>query len=214
MIRRNTWILLVLLAALVGFSFYWRDRKAKEAAAVTPTASSVTLFSAADGSPTDIKIESSAGTVVQITRDPAGKWVLKQPTEADANQGSAEAAATQIDALRVLSSVQLGPDVLGLDKPAYTLTIGFDKSKTRTLLIGAETPIQDGYYAQLDGGQNQVVDKAGVDALTNLLTDPPYLATLTPTASATPSPELPTATPQVTNTPAPSTPAANGTTTP
>jgi hypothetical protein len=214
MIRRNTWIVLVLLAALIGFSFYWGDRKARLSAEATPTPGSTTLISAADGSPTDIKIESSIGTAVEVARDEAGKWEVKRPSQAAADQGSAEAAATQAGALRILSDVHLGPDVIGLDKPTYTLTLGYGTSKTHKLLVGSETPIQDGYYAQLDGGQNVVVDKPGLDALVDLLSHPPYLATLTPVASSTPTAAPPTATPEATGTPVLSTPQASGTATP
>jgi hypothetical protein len=189
MVRRNTWIILIVLVGLIGFSFYLGQSKAKQAAAATPTSGPTALFDPSFGSPTDIRIANSSGDVVQIARDQSGKWVLKAPTAADANQASAEAAATQVGALRVLSSVDLGPDVIGLDIPSFTITVTYNGGKTHTLLVGSETPIQNGYYAQLDGGHNQVVDKAGVDALTGLLSKPPYLATLTPVASATPTPE-------------------------
>ena len=195
MIRRNTWILLVVLAGLVGFSFYLRDLKAKETAQATTTLGSRTLFTAAEGEPTDIKIGSGIGNSVEIGRDSAGKWVLKAPTQADADQASAEAAASQVGALEVLSDVHLGPDIVGLDKPAYTITVAYGAAKPHTLLVGSVTPIQDGYYTQLDGGQFQVVDKGGLDALLDLLTQPPYLATQTPTASATATPGPVLATP-------------------
>ena len=189
MIRRNTWLLLVILAALVGFSFYLRDSKAKQAAAATPTSGSATLFNASEGSPTGIKIEDATGRSVEVARDQTGTWVLKSPTATAANQGAAEAAATQVTALRILAHIQLGLDIVGLDKPSDTLTIVFGSGKTHKLLVGSVTAIQDGYYAQLDGGPIQVVDKGGLDALLGLLTQPPYLATLTPVASPTASPE-------------------------
>jgi len=194
MIRRNTWIVLVVLLGLVGFSFYLRDAKSRRAAGATPTSGPAPLFTAAEGAPTDIRIENSSGSAVELARDQDGKWVLKAPTQGDANQASAEAAATQVGALRVISDVQLAADVIGLDKPAYTLSVGFGEGKNHRLLVGSVTPIQSGYYVQLDGGQNQVVEKGGLDALLGMLTRPPYLATLTPVASATPSAPPPTTT--------------------
>ncbi len=194
MIRRNTWIVLVVLLGLVGYAFYLRDAKAKQALSATPTAGASPLFASSFGTPTDIKIESAAGTAVEISRDQAGKWVLKAPTEADANQASSEAAATQLGALRVVSSVDLGLDIIGLDKPAYTITVSYGADQTHKLLVGAVTPIQNGYYVQLDGGKSQVVDKSGLDSLLGLLTEPPYLATLTPVASSTPTAPAPTET--------------------
>jgi hypothetical protein len=207
MIRRNTWIVLIFLAALIGFSFYLGQDKAKQAAAATPTSGPTPLFDSALGTPTDIRIEDSTGAAVEIARDQSGKWVLKAPTEADANQASAEAAATQVGALHVLASVDLGPDVIGLDKPSYTVTITYAGGGVPSPLLGSENPIQNGYYVQLDGGKNQVVDKAGLDALVGLLNKPPYLATLTPVASATPTTAPATVAPSGTDQP----PSATGT---
>ncbi len=205
MIRRNTWILLVLLVALVGFAFYWTNRKAQQAAATTPTTPAGTahaLFSIAEGAPAGITIADTTGNSVEISRNGSGVWVLKAPTSAAADQGAAEAAATQVTSLNVLSTIKLGLDLVGLDKPSYTISVTFTDGKTHVLKVGAATPIQDGYYTSLDGGPIQVVDKQGLDALVQLLTKPPYAATLTPSSpptlpavTDTPATEL-TATPQ------------------
>ncbi len=206
MIRRSTWIVVVLALALVAFAFYWNQRKAQQAASVTPTAvagasgASTPLFGSAEGTPTDIKIQDSTGKSVEIARNDSGVWVLKAPTDAPADQGSAEAAATQLAALRVISSVQLGLDVVGLDKPSYTIIVT-SGGKKHTLAVGAETPIQDGYYTSLDGGPIRIVDKQGLDALFPMLSQPPYAATLTPAVTPTePAPTV-TMTPGVTETP-------------
>ncbi len=68
------------------------------------------------------------------------------------------------------------------------MTVTFDSAKTHKVLIGSVNPIQTGYYVQVDGGQVQVADKSGIDSLVNMLTAPPYLATLTPTITLTPIP--------------------------
>lgn len=194
MIRRNTWILLVVLAALIGFSFFWTNQKTKQAAEATPTIGTTMLFSSSEGSPSDIKISDSSGKSVEILRSSSGTWGVQAPIVTAADQGSAEAAATQISAIRILNNVQLGLDVVGLDKPSYTLNITFTGNNTHKLLVGSVTPIQNGYYVQLDASQVQIVDKQGLDAVLGLLTNPPYAATLTPVASATSTaaPETPT----------------------
>src|SRR5512138_2989020 len=143
MIRRSTVIVVVIMAAVVAFAVYWQDRQTKQAAAATPTAGAAAetpLFAAAEGQPTDISVKDSSGKTVEIARNVDGKWVLKAPTEAEANQGSAEAAATQVTSLRVLASVPLGFDVSGLDKPVYVMTIKFSDGTSHTLNVGAETP--------------------------------------------------------------------------
>jgi hypothetical protein len=211
MIRRNTWILIILFAALVGFAFYLQNQKARQAASATPTSSTVFVFNTAtDGNPTDIKIESSTGVTVEVARESSGPWAVKSPVAMGADQAAAEAAATQIGSLRVLGDFQLGPDIVGLDKPSYTITIVFSSGKTHKLLVGSVNPIQTGYYTQLDGGKTQIVDKPGLDALLGIVTNPPYAQTLTPTVTLTPFPTStatatptipPTETPAVSSTP-------------
>lgn len=194
MIRRNTWILLVLLVALVGFAFYLGNRKTQQAALATPTAAgaggaaaSAPLFSASAGAPTDVSIKDSAGKAVEIARNASAAWVLKAPTDAPADQAAAEAAATQVTSLRVLSTVQLGLDVVGLDKPSYVMSFKFTDSSSHTLNVGVVTPLQDGYYTSLDNGPVRIVDKPGLDALVQLLAQPPYAATPVPPATLTPA---------------------------
>ena len=195
MIRRNTWILLVILVILIGGVFYFNNQKKTSAGSATPTPSQKFLFSSQDGHPTDIKIDDTSGNSVEVARNATGSWALKIPAAA-ANQDQAEAAATQLTSLNVLENVQLGLDVVGLDKPTYTMTITFDSAKTHKVLIGSVNPIQTGYYVQVDGGPVQVADKSGIDSLVGMLTAPPYLATLTPTITPTPIPsDTPTVVP-------------------
>jgi len=169
-----------VLLALIGFSFYLRDRQTKDLAAATPTKGMATLLNSGEGTPTMIKVESSAGDVVEFSRDESGTWVLNSPKEMPADQASAQAAATQLGALKVLSTVQLGADIIGLDHPQYTVTVAIGNSVRRQLLVGSATPINDGYYSQLDSGAYQVVDKIGLDAIIGLLASPPYQQTPTP----------------------------------
>ena len=203
MIRRNTWILLVVLVSLIGAAFYFNNQKKTSTGGTTPTPANTFLFPSQDGHPTDIKIEDTAGHSVEIARNSTGSWVLKAPTADAANQSQAESAATQLTSLNMLGNVQIGLDVVGLTQPTYTMTVTFDSAKTHKVLIGSVNPIQTGYYVQVDGGPVEVADKSGIDSLVGMLTAPPYLATLTPTVTLTPIPsDTSIAVPQATNSPA------------
>lgn len=208
MIRKSTWFLLIILAALVGFAFYLNNRKASEASQ-TPTPASAPLFNIEEAQISRIRIEDASGQAVEAARDENGKWQVKAPSEAEADQGKAEAAASQVKSLQTVSEVLLGPEIVGLDKPSYTLTITLKDGTTHKLAIGAVTPIQTGYYVQLDGGRIQIVSKYSLDPLLGWLKDPPYQATATPTVTPTPSA---TETPTPTASPTPGeTPSAEGT---
>lgn len=202
MIRRSTWIALIILVALGGLIYYlnWEKQVAQVESKDVPTPTVNYLFGTSDGQPTSIKIEDATGSVVEVARDANQAWAISQPFQAEADQGTSEAAATQISSLRPTDEIDLGPDLLGLDKPAYTVAIGFDSGKQHVMKIGSITPTQNGYYVQVDTNKPVIVSKASIDALLNLFTSPPYKETPTPS----PTPVPPTATPApVTDTPAP-----------
>ncbi|MGC8856665.1 MAG: DUF4340 domain-containing protein [Anaerolineae bacterium] len=196
MIRKSTWILLVIFAALVGLTIYLqKDKEAtQELAATFPTASVKTLFSSEEGLPFRIRIEAQTGEAVEVVRNADNVWVLKTPIEAAADQSLAEGAASQITSLRVLSEVQLAPEIVGLNRPAYLLKISFTGGKEHEVEIGSVTPTESGYYVQVDHGQTVIVAKSGIDSLIGLLTSPPYAETPTPSVTPEPPTETPTPT--------------------
>jgi hypothetical protein len=81
----------------------------------------------------------------------------------------------------------------GLDKPGYVLTCFAANGKTLTFKIGNPTVMQSGYYVLEEGGTIVIVSTTEIDNLTNLLTEPPFLNTATPSptlATETKIPEL------------------------
>jgi hypothetical protein len=121
--------------------------------------------------------------------------------EVEADQGLAEAAATQVTALPVSSQIEDGksPDIFGLDDPAYIITIEFGTGKTRTLEVGDTTPTNSGYYVRVDKDKMLITDLSGIDALLQLASFPPYLST--PTVLPPTEPPVPTAEAAATPTP-------------
>ena len=193
MIRRNTWILLLLFAAaLLGAILFNRNKAASPAdEGATPPPESLVLFSPEEGAPTSIRVAAAGGGTTELAHNQAGEWVLVAPVAAQADQGLAEAAASQIATLRILDEVSLEPDLLGLARPSYVVTVKFSAGGVHKLEIGDLTPSQSGYYVRLDGQSMLIVGATGLDALLNLATVPPYAASPVPTigvpgATATP----------------------------
>ena len=200
MIRRSTVVYIVLLFLLVGAYYYLNNRQQPAEIEVTlePGADAVPvyLFTAEDGKPTNIGIESKAGETVELARGEDNAWALTQPTKAKADQAAAEAAASQVTTMRVLDTVpDLDPEIVGLQEPEYVLRVNFTGGGERTVDIGVITPSESGYYVRDAEGSIVIVSRSAIDALLGLLTHPPYLETPTPEAGAgTPSSEI--ATPQ------------------
>jgi hypothetical protein len=221
MFRTGTWITLLLLAALIGFASYLKWEKETTAIDTTPTSEETAyVFASTAGivSSIEIKPADADGESVRITRNEQNVWAIELPLEAEADQGLAEAAATQISALKVISPIDGKPDIFGLDHPAYTVTIEFaggtpalagGAREKHTLEIGDSTPTNSGYYVRIDKDKMMITDLSGIDSLLQLVNFPPYLNTPTPTPlPPTETPVPPTeargaSTPEATVTPTP-----------
>jgi uncharacterized protein DUF4340 len=194
MIRPSTVVYIILLLVLVGAYFYLRNREQPAEIELTlePSAEVLYLFSAEEGTPTSIRIKSKSGETVEVARDAENVWALTQPVEAQADQAAAEAAASQVSAMRILDTVpDVDPKVVGLEIPEYVLTIKFTSGGERTVDIGVITPTESGYYVRNAAGQVVIVSRDAIDPLFGLLDNPPYAATPSPdvapaTETATP----------------------------
>jgi len=183
MIRRPTVVYIILLLALAGVYYYLNNRveTAEVESTVEPAPEVTYLFTAEEGTPSSIRIESKDGKTVEIARDEENAWIVIQPVEAAADPGMAEAAATQATTMRIVDSVaDIDPEIIGLDIPEYVLTIKFTGGVERTVDVGVLTPTESGYYVRAEDDEIVIVSRSALDALLSLLDNPPYLATPTP----------------------------------
>jgi hypothetical protein len=202
MIRRPTVVYIVLLLVLAGAYYYLNNREQPAEIELTVEPSSEVaqeyLFTAEEGTPTSIRIESKSGETVEVARGEDNAWTLIQPVEGKADQGAAEAAASQVTTMPILDAVpDLDPGIVGLDNPEYVLTMKFTNGGERTVDVGVITPTESGYYVR-ESDKIVIVSRSAIDALLGLLTNPPYLETPTP-APVTPeagTPSSESATPQ------------------
>jgi hypothetical protein len=202
MIRRSTVVYIVLLLVLAGAYYYLNNRQQPADIELTlepgTEAAPAYLFTAEEGTPTSIRIESKSGETVEVARGEDNAWELTQPIEAKAEQGAAEAAASQVTTMRILDTVpDLDPGIVGLEDPEYVLTVNFTGGEERTVDVGVITPTETGYYVRDTADQIVIISRSAIDSLLGLLTNPPYMETPTPAPvtpeAATPSSE--TATP-------------------
>ena len=203
-------LITVLLAILLGLYAFYLNREKKNAdAEATPTGEEAAfVFDVPSSDIKSIEIKPADGDAqrVKVARNAENVWVLELPIKAEANQGLAEAAATQVVALNIVGEVDIDPSDLGLDNPTYVITIEFADGKTHTLEVGDSTPTNSGYYVRVDKDKMMITSLSGIDSLLNLVNFPPYLNTPTPTAlPPTETPIPPTAAPtlETTVTPTP-----------
>ena len=175
--KRTTVIVLIIFLALVGLVLYLNQKEpAADELDVTPPAAVEFLFSSTDGLPVSIDIKSETGEQVVIARNEAGAWVLEQPIETEADQASAEAAASQLTSLRIESRLKVAPESAGLVTPSYTLSVESTGGTMKTVRIGDLSPTGIGYYARVEGSdETLIINRTGLEALLTLLESPPYV---------------------------------------
>lgn len=201
MIKRSTWVWMVIFVALAALAIYLQrtEDKVPSTSPVEGTSSPVPtmsyLFPAEEGVVTSLLIESRDGKIVGFERQ-GQVWAMTTPYNAETIPGSVEAAASQVTALPIEKSLDLDPSAVGLTSPSYTITVGFSSGKFIIVQIGDETPTGAGYYVSKDAGPVLVVSTYNLSSLLDMLTSPPVVETPTPT------PAPPTETPTITPTPA------------
>ncbi|HSQ26164.1 MAG TPA: hypothetical protein VLM80_03465 [Anaerolineales bacterium] len=182
MIRRSTWIvLLVFLVVLAGFLYMQRSSQGEEIE-IPPTSSSQKLFELAESDLASVTIQGSDGNTVVLNRSEEGEWVLAQGPSGETDVAAIQSALGQILNAQIVSSPGSLPglEALNLENALFKiLLIGQDGNQI-LINIGKETPTGSGYYV-LTSNQRQVVvvNKFGIDALLNFLVNPPLMPTPT-----------------------------------
>jgi hypothetical protein len=205
MVRRSTWILLIIFALLVGFAWLfqrYQANKADNVATITPTTAPVKLYSLTITEVNNINITDSAGNSIDLYRDPVSfNWAI---TDVPVDQGDSfqiESVSSQLLSIQVQETLtqSLPLDSFGLVRPAYTITMTSSDGTQVVTFVGSPTAIGYGYYVRVDSGPVVIVDKVVMDDVLNLLTNPPLLPTatpeVTPTGTGTPIAPVPQETP-------------------
>ncbi len=189
MIRRPTWILVLVfagLAALVWLVPLWQERNPQPTptAMVTPSP----VFEA--GTITWMTLQDSAGKVVVVEKTAGdNQWTVKQPADQVFEPTQIESAMTALEGATIQTALAQQPplEAMGLDKPAYTITLMLKDGAERIIKVGSATPTGSGYYTQVGSQPAFVMSKSSLDPVLQLFTagKPPE----TP-ASGTPQPGL------------------------
>jgi hypothetical protein len=199
MVRRPTWILLVVFAVLIGFTWFFQQYQAKKAdiiATSTPTSSPVNLYDLANRQINEIGISDSAGNKIDLYRvSGTSDWAIAAVPADQADTFQIESVSSQLFSLQVQETLSQTPPLnsIRLDTPAYTITMTISDGSQLITYVGIQTAIGSGYYVRVDSGPIAIVDKVVMDDILNLLKNPPLLPTATPevTTTETASPSEP-----------------------
>jgi hypothetical protein len=207
MVRRSTWILLIVFALLVLFAWLFQRFQAnKTEVTATPTIAPTAqkLYNLTDSQVVEITISSNSGNSITFSRSPGSTtWVIKDLPPEQADSFQIESVTTQLLSLQAVDTLTQDPplDTVGLTNPAYTISIQTADGNQIVTQVGSISAIGTGYYIQVDSGPVVIVDNVTMDDILHLLKEPPVLATATPevTVTGAGTPIVPA--PQVTSTP-------------
>lgn len=179
-IRRSTWVLVLIFAALVGLAWYLQRNPQQGQGEVTPTAELGTLLQVDSAGIQSVEVRSAAGQRVVLERS-GDEWALVEPREGPADSGRMSWALGRIAALHLVAALENPPPAgeTGLDPAAYTLTVTLSGGGQQSARIGELTPIQNGYYAAGQDGKVYVASALAVEEILDLLHNPPYRSTPT-----------------------------------
>jgi hypothetical protein len=203
-IRKETWYVLGAFAALLALALILQRQKAGDLAAEPTATARPAILELDTAQIVRLEIEDATGARAVLAATEDGQWEYLEPA----------APAAQVEQFTVLSGIgslarlteqaPLSPlsdlGAVGLEAPAYTLTITLADDRELTLYVGDKTFNGGAYYVRVPDGNPQLANTFTIDALLDLLRTPPIL------------PPLETETPAVTETPAAAdTPAATET---
>jgi hypothetical protein len=191
MVRRTTWIVLIVFAVLVGFAWFfqrYQSNQAETAVTATPTTPPPYLYDLTNREVNEIEISNNTGSKVDLYHDPiSSNWAVVGVPPDQADSSKIESISTQLFSLQAQETLTqtLPLDVIGLVTPAYTITLTTTDGTNFSTYIGTETAIGSGYYARVDAGPVVILNKVALDDILNWIDQPPLLPTATPEATST-----------------------------
>jgi hypothetical protein len=205
MIRKGTWIVLIIFIVLLGGAIYLNRTPGgltftQPTETISPTAiprlladwqADEIVFIELKGqrqSSADPDQSGATGTVT-LTKEEDGSWTIGPDNNEEARLGTVENLRSQFATVRILSALDtsLPLDSAGLVEPQTVITLHSSNNRQVEIRIGGNTPTNSGYYVQVDSNPPVVVSTASVDAILSLF-DPAQLYEPTPTPGSTATP--------------------------
>jgi hypothetical protein len=144
----------VILLALLGGGVYWSERSKEADEAKEAEGGSARLVRMKDEEVRKIEIRRTDNPPIVLERDKSDKWQMSAPqnwrVDEEAVNGLASAYAN-LSYDRVID--EKGADLAGygLSTPSVQVVVTAKDGKSRTLLLGEETPTGTGTYAKFEG---------------------------------------------------------------
>lgn len=193
MIRRSTWVLLLVFLLLVALAMYLQKNPIAKSTEVTATPEGwqAKVFDFTATMVKAVSMVDGLGGKLVVVRDAEGFWNLLEPA-LPGDSAAIQNMVNQLAGLTTLSSLeaQTAPGLLGLNPPSHIVTVDLEDGTQHILEVGLPTQIGTGYYVRVDKEELRVVGKYSLDAVIKLIGEPPLAPTptLEPALEETPAP--------------------------
>jgi hypothetical protein len=178
MIRRSTWITLVIFVLLVGFTLYWTYLRPPEQVMTEPAPipESPWNISVLDIERLEIT-NAKEGKVLILGRSSAGSWVEIAPKEGPVDSEVVENSVSWLASPRVsrVLSTEGGLNQFGLDEPSGIIKVLTLDSEEWVLFIGNDSPTGNHTYTIVPNtfdvllidiiNVNSIMDLVGIELL-------------------------------------------------
>jgi len=174
-IRRTTWIVVGIFFGLVAVALLFQQNNISSKVDPTLTPDAEYLFDLEDNEISALAVENEEGNNIEIKLDEYGDWIFKDTDLRVVDTIALDSVLSQISTLRVLSKISPSPpdEDIGLDQPTYIIELDFTDGNQSTIYTGKTTPTESGYYVGTDQNEILVVNKSGIDAIGDLILNPP-----------------------------------------
>jgi hypothetical protein len=189
MIRRSTWIVLVVLAVLLGLTWYLQARNTENAAETTPTVEPSSFLDLDTNLVASLRIIGPQGNAFLAERDENANWTLLEPARSSPLESTVvESNLSQLVHMDTGSSLEMPPplEAVGLVVPEYVIELTLVDGRVHRLEVGNETPSGSGYYTRVDNSEMIVAGKFAMQAVFGMVDDLPLVPTPTPEFTLTP----------------------------
>lgn len=197
MIRKTTWVVLLVFALLAGSVFLWQRSQEEKAAQATPeameTAERQYLFDI-EGEVASLRIEQVGQKSIELVKDEAGQWTLTGSSAGALDSAAMDSIISQLSTLPLVGTLQTIPELqdLGLSTPSYRILVVQKDGKQLTASVGKMTPTGSGYYVLSSDRRVYIANEFSLKSILDLVENPPYPPTPYPQpAGETPGVETP-----------------------
>mgnify|MGYP001036304500 CR=1 FL=1 len=191
MIRRSTWITLAVFITLVVTALVLQRYKKDEVAVeptLTPKPAMPLIYNLTAQDIIWIEFKTASGNLIEVERNsPSASWVIVGETEETSDSSRIESIVSILVGMRAtrIFEAPLGIDTVGLDSPAYTITMRTTSGEDVITRIGELNVVGSDYYIQVNNESAVMVAKLALDEVLKIFTEPPLVATPTPGATET-----------------------------